>query len=136
MTGNVDSHRQLMNLSGRYHPLDSKILYTVINMSPPRSRKSKTIPRQAFICKWNTSTWTVEKMRKVGDRQITCFDIRYACNLLHHLMHLIYAHSNDGRLVAFGSSDLSIGLLDTNSFSVRPHGLTRYVIAHALFSLL
>lgn len=84
----------------RYHPLDSKIIYTVVNTSSPRSRKSKTTPRQAFVCKWNTDTWTVEKTRKVGDRQITCVDV-----------------SDDGRLIGFGSSDLSIGLLDTTSFS-------------------
>lgn len=60
----------------RYHPLDHRVLYTIVNTSPPRSRKSKTTSRQAFVLKWNTDTWTVEKMRKIGDRGVTCFDIR------------------------------------------------------------
>ena len=73
------------------------------------------------MCKWNTETWMVEKTRNVGDRQITCFDIRYARVVSHHVVLSIYVHSDNGKLLGFGSSDLSIGLLDTNNFSVRPY---------------
>ncbi|KAF8076223.1 WD40 repeat-like protein [Lyophyllum atratum] len=86
--------------SARYHPTDSDVLYSVINTSPPRTRKTKTPPRQAFVCKWNTQTWAVDKTRKVGDRGLTCFDV-----------------SADGKFLGFGSSDLTIGLLDANNLS-------------------
>ena len=33
--------------------------------------------RQAYICIWNTETWVVEKTKQVGDRGLTCFDVRY-----------------------------------------------------------
>lgn len=52
-------------------------MYTVINTSPPRTRKTKTPLRQAFVCRWNTESWTVDKTRKVGDRGLTCFDVRF-----------------------------------------------------------
>jgi len=86
--------------SARFHPLDSMILYTAINTVAPRSAKAKGTSRQAFICKWNTGTWTIEKSRKVGDRGLTCFDI-----------------SVDGRFLGFGSSDLTIGMLDAKTLS-------------------
>ncbi|GLB33644.1 putative WD40 repeats containing protein [Lyophyllum shimeji] len=86
--------------SARYHPTNGDVLYSVINTSPPRTRKTKTPQRQAFVCKWNTKTWMVEKTRKVGDRGLTCFDV-----------------SADGKFLGFGSSDLTIGLLDANTFS-------------------
>ncbi|KAF5322709.1 hypothetical protein D9619_000869 [Psilocybe cf. subviscida] len=86
--------------AARYHPLDHRVLYTIVNTSPPRSRKSKTTSRQAFVLKWNTVTWTLEKMRKIGDRGVTCFDI-----------------SVDGRFLGFGSSDLAIGMLDSKTLS-------------------
>lgn len=61
----------------RYHPQDRRILFSVINSVPPRTRKTRTVTRQAFICIWNTETWVVEKTKKVGDRGLTCFDVRY-----------------------------------------------------------
>ncbi|KAK0498490.1 hypothetical protein EDD18DRAFT_1379296 [Armillaria luteobubalina] len=86
--------------SGRYHPKDSSVFYTAVNTDPVRSRKSRSMPRQAFVCKWNTDTWTVDKFRKIGDRALTCFDV-----------------SPDGQYLGFGSSDLSIGLLDANTLT-------------------
>ncbi|KAF8192615.1 WD40 repeat-like protein [Pholiota molesta] len=86
--------------AARCHPLDSDILYTVINISPPRSKKSKSASRQAFVLKWNTQTWTAEKSRKIGDRSVTCVDM-----------------SPDGRFLGYGSSDLTIGMLDTKTLS-------------------
>lgn len=61
--------------AARFHPTDSKTLYTVINTVPPRVR-TKHSPRVAFICKWDTEKWEVVKLRKVGEKGATCFDIR------------------------------------------------------------
>jgi len=78
----------------RYHPNDDKVLYTVVNTTPPRTR-TKASPRCAFVCKWNTETWQVTRLRKVGDKGVTCFDM-----------------SKNGKLLAFGSSDYTVGILD------------------------
>ncbi|KAJ3811797.1 WD40 repeat-like protein [Lentinula aff. lateritia] len=80
--------------AARIHPTLGTILYTVANTIPNRSR-GKSTARQAHVLKWNTENWTVDKIRKVGDRGITCFSI-----------------SPDGNLLGYGSSDLSVGLLD------------------------
>ncbi|KJA30095.1 hypothetical protein HYPSUDRAFT_60938 [Hypholoma sublateritium FD-334 SS-4] len=90
----------------RCHPQNPEVLYTVVNTVTPRSKKSKGPSRQAFVFKWKTQTWTVELSRKIGDRGITCVDI-----------------SSDGRFLSYGSSDLTIGMLDTKTLSVR---LTSY----------
>ncbi|KII95368.1 hypothetical protein PLICRDRAFT_48333 [Plicaturopsis crispa FD-325 SS-3] len=89
--------------AARYHPTDEDTLYTVLNTTPaPRSRstKAKAIPRQAYVCKWSTSTWKPLALRKVGDKGITCFDI-----------------SSNGKWLAYGSSDYTIGVLDATSLS-------------------
>ncbi|KAF8803683.1 WD40 repeat-like protein [Phlegmacium glaucopus] len=86
--------------AARYHPQDQRILFSVINSVPPRTRKTRTVIRQAYICKWNTETWVVEKTKKVGDRGLTCFDV-----------------SIDGCFLGYGSSDLTIGVLDAKNLS-------------------
>ncbi|KAJ7276222.1 quinon protein alcohol dehydrogenase-like superfamily [Mycena haematopus] len=86
--------------AARYHPEKPEILYTVSNTVPGRSRTKKAAPMQAFVCKWNTATWTVDKVRKVGVKGLTCFDI-----------------SANGRLLAFGSADCSVGILDANTLA-------------------
>ncbi|KAI0370159.1 WD40 repeat-like protein [Pilatotrama ljubarskyi] len=85
--------------AARYHPHDEKVLYTVMNTVPPRTR-TKSSPRNAFICKWDTKTWKVSTKRKVSDRQVTCFDV-----------------SPDGKLLAFGSSDLTVGVIDAQTLA-------------------
>ncbi|GBE79367.1 WD40 repeat-like protein [Sparassis latifolia] len=85
--------------SVRYHPLDENTLYTVINTIPPRTR-TKSTPRRAFICKWNAETWEVIRSRKVGDRGLTCFDV-----------------SPNGKLLAFGSADYTVGILDAQTLA-------------------
>ncbi|PPQ65220.1 hypothetical protein CVT26_000197 [Gymnopilus dilepis] len=86
--------------SGRFNPVDEQVLYTIVNVVPPRGRKSKSSSRQAFITKWNTSTWKAEKTRKVADGGLTCMDL-----------------SLDGRFLGYGSSDLTIGMLDAKTLS-------------------
>ncbi|KAF9557248.1 hypothetical protein CPC08DRAFT_640534 [Agrocybe pediades] len=88
--------------AGRY-PQNEQLFYTVVNVVPPRSRKTKSASRKAYVCKWNAHTWALEKSRSVGDGSITCLDL-----------------SLDGRFLAFGSSDLSIGMLDAKTLSVWP----------------
>jgi len=83
----------------RFHPNDPKTLYAVINTVPPRTR-TKHSPRRAFICKFDTETWEVSKLRKVSDKGITCFDV-----------------SPNGNLLAFGSSDYTVGILDAKTLS-------------------
>jgi len=85
--------------SVRFHPQDEKVLYTLINAVPPRTR-TKSSPRRAFVCKWDTEKWEVTKMRKVGDKGVTCFDV-----------------SPNGRFVAFGSSDYTVGILDAKTLA-------------------
>ncbi|KAJ3558946.1 hypothetical protein NM688_g634 [Phlebia brevispora] len=83
----------------RYHPSNPTVLYTVLNTVPQRTR-SKHSPRRAFVCKWNTDNWEVTKLRKVSDRNVTCFDV-----------------SPDGRFLAFGSSDYTVGVLDAQTLA-------------------
>ncbi|KAF8914084.1 WD40 repeat-like protein [Gymnopilus junonius] len=86
--------------TGRFHPSNEQTLYTIINIVPPRSRKSKSSTRQAYICKWNTETWKVERTKKVADSGLTCMDL-----------------SSDGRFLGYGSSNLTIGMLDAKTLS-------------------
>jgi prolactin regulatory element-binding protein len=88
--------------AARFHPHISTTLYTIVNTSPPRTRKTKSAPRPAFVVKWTipidlNDEWEI-RVRKVGEKGVTCFDV-----------------SPDGRLLAFGSSDFTIGILDTNT---------------------
>jgi prolactin regulatory element-binding protein len=77
------------------------------------------VTRQSYICLWNTETWVVEKVKKVGDCGLTCFDVR--CETWFKLAILglgLIEASFDGRFLGYGSSDLTIGLLDAKSLSV------------------
>ncbi|KAI0637920.1 WD40 repeat-like protein [Trametes polyzona] len=85
--------------AARFHPHDEKTLFTILNTVPPRTR-TKSSPRRAFLCKWDTETWKVTHKRKISDRQVTCFDV-----------------SPDGKLLAFGSSDLTVGVVDAKTFA-------------------
>ncbi|KDQ64694.1 hypothetical protein JAAARDRAFT_94360, partial [Jaapia argillacea MUCL 33604] len=89
--------------AAKFHPTDPQTLYTISNTTPsPRSRSSssKSSTRKAYVCKWNTKTWKVTKVRKVGEKGITVFSI-----------------SPDGKMLAYGSSDLSIGILDAQTLA-------------------
>ncbi|PIL36872.1 hypothetical protein GSI_00562 [Ganoderma sinense ZZ0214-1] len=83
----------------RFHPCDEKVLYSVSNTVPPKTR-SKASPRRAYVVKWDTDTWKTTKLRQISERGVTCFDV-----------------SPDGKLLAFGSSDLNVGVLDAQSLA-------------------
>ncbi|KAF7981641.1 hypothetical protein HWV62_32740 [Athelia sp. TMB] len=93
--------------AARFHPQIATTVYTIVNTNPPRTRQ-KSSSKPSFVVKWNIvpgkeeseSTWEVAKIRKVGDKSITCFDI-----------------SSDGRFLAFGSSDYTIGMLDSTTLA-------------------
>ncbi|KAI0761730.1 WD40 repeat-like protein [Irpex lacteus] len=93
-TSNYPRHRRKQLPRRAVPPTGSQTLYTVINTVPPRSQK-KNAPRRAFVCKWNVEKWIVTRPRKVSDRGLTCFDV-----------------SADGKFVAYGSSDYTVGILD------------------------
>ena len=64
----------------RFHPHISTTLYTIVNTSPPRTRKTKSAPRPAFVVKWTipidlNDEWEI-RVRKVGEKGVTCFDVR------------------------------------------------------------
>nr|GAT53998.1 predicted protein [Mycena chlorophos] len=83
-----------------FHPENSDVLYTVSNTIPGRSKSRKPASRQAYVCVWNTSSWKVDKVKKVADKSITCF-----------------VASPDGKYLAFGDSGCRIGMLDATSLS-------------------
>ncbi|KAG6837952.1 hypothetical protein H0H93_008346 [Arthromyces matolae] len=89
--------------SARYHPTNDQIIYATVNATTPRTKKTKTPQRQSFVYKWNTTTWTVERSRKVGDRALTKLKLFYL--------------SPDGKFLGYGTSDLTVGLLDATNLS-------------------
>ncbi|KAL1413118.1 hypothetical protein Q8F55_000867 [Vanrija albida] len=98
-------------------------IFAVLNSTHSPSRKGKSKARKAFVAKYAASvsdqqepsqdknddekpskvkgiTWELATRREVSSKPVTVFDI-----------------SSNGQLVSFGSSDLSIGLLDTNTLA-------------------
>ncbi|KAL4081742.1 hypothetical protein V8B97DRAFT_87803 [Scleroderma yunnanense] len=93
--------------AARLQPTKTDLLYSVVNVTLPRARKAKTAAKQAYVLKWSISTSddttfsaTLEASRKVSKGNLTCFDV-----------------SRDGRLLAFGVSDYSLGVLDANTLA-------------------
>ncbi|KAH9973057.1 quinon protein alcohol dehydrogenase-like superfamily [Lactifluus volemus] len=83
----------------KYHPHSSRVFYSVINTTPARG--SKPSQRKAYLIRWDTDGWKVERMRKVGTKGLTVLDL-----------------SDNGKWIAYGSSDCSVGLLD--AFTLAP----------------
>ncbi|GAA5931119.1 WD40 repeat domain-containing protein [Sporobolomyces koalae] len=83
-------------------------LYTVVNATPSstggggggkkRKRSDANKNKKSFVSLWDTNLWKLNKTRTVGMKPITSFDV-----------------SEDGTLLAYGSSDLSIGILDATT---------------------
>jgi len=89
-------------------PNSEKVLFTVVNAGA--SGKGGKGKRKSFVSAWNAETWDLVQTRHVADKPITVFDV-----------------SADGRLLAYGCSDLSIGILDAKT--LRP--LLRVLDAHS-----
>ncbi|KAK0525849.1 hypothetical protein OC834_005014 [Tilletia horrida] len=89
-------------------PTSEKVLFTVVNAgSAGKGAKGK---RKSFVSAWNAETWDLVQTRHVADKPITAFDV-----------------SADGRLLAYGCSDLSVGVLDAKT--LRP--ILRILDAHS-----
>jgi hypothetical protein len=87
-------------------------LYTVVNASPlipsslnQKQRKAfaKKVPQKAFVSLWDAEGWTLVKTRTVCQKPVTVFEV-----------------SEDGERLAYGGSDLSVGILDAHTLRVRP----------------
>ncbi|GJN93754.1 hypothetical protein Rhopal_006811-T1 [Rhodotorula paludigena] len=82
--------------------LTASNLYTVVNASPAgKVRKPPAGSKKAFVSLWDARAWKLLKTRTVSQKPVTAFDV-----------------SDDGTLLAYGSSDLSVGILD--AITLRP----------------
>ncbi|KAF9247145.1 quinon protein alcohol dehydrogenase-like superfamily [Melanogaster broomeanus] len=92
----------------RLHPLKHNTLYTVVNVTLPRAPKAKAAKKQAYVLRWEITSSLeddsfnarVETIRKTRDGNLTCFDV-----------------SRDGKFLAFGASDYSLGVLDSTTLA-------------------
>ncbi|CDU25605.1 uncharacterized protein SPSC_05498 [Sporisorium scitamineum] len=73
-------------------------LFTVVNAAPAGGKGPKAKIRKSFVTAWDADSWDLIETRHVSDRPVTVFDV-----------------SPDGRFLAYGSSDLSIGVLDAKT---------------------
>ena len=73
-------------------------LFTVVNAAPACGKGPKAKIRKSFVTAWDADTWDLIETRHVSDRPVTVFDV-----------------SPDGNFLAYGSSDLSIGVLDAKT---------------------
>lgn len=73
-------------------------LFTVVNAAPAGGKGPKAKIRKSFVTAWDADTWDLIETRHVSDRPVTVFDV-----------------SPDGKFLAYGSSDLSIGVLDATT---------------------
>lgn len=75
-------------------------------------------PKQGYVCRWDTETWEVTKIRKIGERGITCFDVRYVFQRLQFDYCSHIQCSSNGKYLAYGAADCSIGVLDATTLAV------------------
>ncbi|KAF9222070.1 WD40 repeat-like protein [Gyrodon lividus] len=102
----VPSGSRVVFRAARLHPLQQNAFYTVVNITLPRTPKTKAAKKQAYMLRWkitpssedDTFDACVEIVRKTRDSNLTCFDV-----------------SPDGKLLAFGASDYSLGVLDSTT---------------------
>lgn len=78
----------ILSLEFRLHPSKADILYSVVNVTLPRARKAKIAKKQAYVQKWKISasddtpfSAVLEMSRKIGDGNLTCFDVRCASEM-------------------------------------------------------
>ncbi|KAH0840085.1 WD40 repeat-like protein [Lanmaoa asiatica] len=92
--------------AARLHPTRQDMLYSVVNVILPRVKHAKLAKRRAYVLKWRITETDgsfdacIKTIRKVCDGNLTCFDV-----------------SSDGKLLAFGASDYSLGVLDSNTLT-------------------
>jgi len=88
--------------AARFSPTAPDRIFTVLNPASGARSKSrgKKEPTSSYVCKWDTTTWTVKRHRLVDSKPVTVFDV-----------------SSDGKLLAWGSSDLKIGVLDAKTLA-------------------
>ncbi|KDQ21055.1 hypothetical protein BOTBODRAFT_27067 [Botryobasidium botryosum FD-172 SS1] len=96
--------------AARFNPQTPTILYAIMNSTPPRTAgRQKKQDRLAYLCKWeftagtaeNTpASWTLVKTKSISTKSITVFDV-----------------SQNGKLLAYGSSDCSINVLDAKTLA-------------------
>ncbi|QRV87939.1 hypothetical protein RhiJN_15957 [Ceratobasidium sp. AG-Ba] len=83
----------------RWSPTDSQTAWSVVNTTGGVAKD-----RRAWVIRWDVAedkkVWKQAKMGKAATRPITVFDI-----------------SQSGHLLAFGSSDLSVGILDAQTLA-------------------
>ncbi|ELU45455.1 hypothetical protein AG1IA_00517 [Rhizoctonia solani AG-1 IA] len=113
------SHPNSSYRSTRWSPHDSKTAWSIINNTNGSSKD-----RRGWVARWSITglgegeksqgkgEWKVARIAKVATRPITVFDV-----------------SQDGKLLAFGSSDLSVGILDSrcSPFFERMSSLLRHL---------
>lgn len=75
--------------------------------------------KAAFIQVYDTKTWTLVQTRKVSAKPITTFALRFgfreSCSEIYTILFLC---SERGGLIACGSSDMSVSLIDAQSLKV------------------
>jgi len=102
----VPSRSNITFRAARLHPTRQDTLYSAVNVTLPRVKNEKLAKKRAYILKWKITEKDgsidacVETIRKVCDGNLTCFDV-----------------SSDGRLLAFGASDYSLGVLDSDTLA-------------------
>ncbi|PWN40036.1 WD40 repeat-like protein [Ceraceosorus guamensis] len=86
-------------------------LFTVVNSGSggSGSKGKGKADRRSFVTSWDADSWDLVETRKISDKPVTVFDV-----------------SSDGTKLAYGSSDLSVGVLDART--LRP--LVRILDAH------
>ncbi|GAA93784.1 uncharacterized protein L969DRAFT_92296 [Mixia osmundae IAM 14324] len=90
--------------SGRFgRKATSGLFYTIVNSSAPSTgRKRKRGDRKAFVSIWDLKTWQLIKTRTISQTPVTSFDI-----------------SPDGSMLAFGTAELAVGVLDAKTLRPR-----------------
>ncbi|KAI9574517.1 WD40 repeat-like protein [Boletus coccyginus] len=102
----VPSGSSITFRAARLHPTRQDTLYSVVNVTLPRVKHQKLAKKRAYVLKWKFAEKNgsfdacIETMRKVCDGNLTCFDV-----------------SSDGKLLAFGASDYSLGVLDSGTLT-------------------
>lgn len=107
----------------------------MVNVTLPRVKHEKLAKKRAYVLKWKLTEKDgsfdacIDTIRKVCDGNLTCFDVRCVCCLdTCRPASQVNFDSSDGRLLAFGASDYSLGVLDSNTLTVSQTAQTLYTM--------